>query len=230
MNRNRQYARELAKEYLSKGEPLAWFEKLYADGQSDFSLIPWADFRPNPNLVDFVSAHRSKLGSGSCLVIGCGLGDDAEYLSSLGFDVDSFDISPTAIRICQQRFPDSKVRYFVDDITDFRTGTHYDFVFESYTMQVLPGDLRAHALKLLPALLNENGLLLFICRAREKDEAIDHIPWPLTIDELDPLKNSLTCISFEDYCDANENSEVRRFRILYQKQSSRQNQIKEKRQ
>ena len=43
------------------------------------------------------------------LKIGCGLGDDAEYLTETGMEVTAFDISETAIRWCHERFPDSRV-------------------------------------------------------------------------------------------------------------------------
>ena len=44
------------------------------------------------------------------MVVGCGLGADAEYIASLGFDTTGFDttgfdISGTAIRLARQGFP-----------------------------------------------------------------------------------------------------------------------------
>jgi SAM-dependent methyltransferase len=47
------------------------------------------------------------------LVVGCGLGADAEYLAGLGFATTGFDISEAAIRIAQQRHPGSPVHYLV---------------------------------------------------------------------------------------------------------------------
>jgi SAM-dependent methyltransferase len=215
MIRNREYARQLAKKYISKGEPLSWFEKLYESGKSDLSLIPWADLKPNPNLIEFINKNNSIIRYGSCLVVGCGLGDDAEYLSTIGFKVDSFDISSTSIEICKGRFPKSNVKYFVDDITCLKTKELYDFVFEAYTLQVLPVDLREKAIRLLPSLINNNGQLLLISRARDKNENKGNMPWPLTIEELEILMSNLNCISFEDYWDTNEDPKVRRFRALY---------------
>jgi 2-polyprenyl-3-methyl-5-hydroxy-6-metoxy-1,4-benzoquinol methylase len=53
--------------------------------------------------------------------VGCGLGADAEYLASLGFDTVGFDISETAIRLARERFPGSAVRYVSADLLIFRS-------------------------------------------------------------------------------------------------------------
>ena len=52
----------------------------------------------------------------AALVVGCGLGDDAEFIAGLGFSVVAFDISASAIAAAQQRFPQSTVRYRVADL------------------------------------------------------------------------------------------------------------------
>ncbi len=54
--------------------------------------------------------HEATDAAQRAVVIGCGLGADAEYVASLGFDTTSFDISGTAIRLARQRFPGSAVR------------------------------------------------------------------------------------------------------------------------
>ena len=68
------------------------------------------------------------------LVVGCGLGDDAQALSELGFKVTGFDIAPTAIAWCKKRFPESQVNYIVDDLLNPQVINQqkYDFVLESY--------------------------------------------------------------------------------------------------
>ena len=42
---------------------------------------------------------------------GCGMGDDAIELERLGFVVTAFDVSHTAIKLCKERFPQSKVSF-----------------------------------------------------------------------------------------------------------------------
>ena len=59
--------------------------------------------------------YKPSASEQKALIIGCGLGDDAEALAKLGFEVTAFDISTSAIAWCQQRFPDSTVNYLVAD-------------------------------------------------------------------------------------------------------------------
>lgn len=215
MERDRKTALELAKDYISRGRPLAWFEELYKMGRDNLSVIPWADLKPNPNLTDFllkVGNVNDKIKD--CLVIGCGLGDDAEYIQSLGFRVEAFDISETAIEMCKKRFPKTMVNYFVDDITQLKSKKKYDFVFEGYTLQVLPINLRKSAIDQLPNLLNTNGRLLIICRGRDDNDDKGNMPWPLSMKEFKSLKHDLKSLSEEDYFDHHEQSPVRRFRLL----------------
>lgn len=214
---NREFARRLAIESLNEGKPLSWFEKLYASGKKDSTLIPWADFEPNSKLIEFLNKDGNEIKDGSCLVVGCGLGDDPEYLASLGFRIDAFDISATCIEMCKDRYSGTRVNYFVDDITNPKIISQYDLVVEIYTLQVLPPDVRAEAIRILPTLLKIGGHLLIICRGRNKDEYEGDMPWPLTVEELEQLKRELKCVSFEDYFDTDEEPKVRRFRALFKK-------------
>ncbi|MDP9353879.1 MAG: hypothetical protein M3R02_01090 [Chloroflexota bacterium] len=87
--RARDRARALAAESLIRNDPLGWFQPLYAGADGDRAAIPWADLAPNPHLVDWF-ARTGRRGNGErALVVGCGLGDDAEELASQGFDVDA---------------------------------------------------------------------------------------------------------------------------------------------
>ena len=97
-------------EHFKKQDPLGWFEAVYAEAKGDELAIPWANLTPNPFLMDWLNQNPMPAGK-RALVVGCGLGDDAEELSRRGFSVTAFDISPTAIAWCMRRFPLSKVRY-----------------------------------------------------------------------------------------------------------------------
>jgi SAM-dependent methyltransferase len=217
---DRSLARKLAYDYNNAGKPLDWFESLYKSGEKDISLIPWADFKPNPNLVEWMRLNKSLIISGDCLVVGCGVGDDAEYLAEIGFNVDSFDISATAINLCKARNTRSGVNYFVDDITNPANTKRYDFIFEANTLQVLPFELRKKALKNFSGLLKDDGFILIICRARNNNEDEGNMPWPLTKDELEILSADFDCLSFEDFQDKFDKPALRRFRILYKKRKS----------
>jgi SAM-dependent methyltransferase len=214
-NPHRATARELAAAHLQRGDPLGWFDALYrkADGQA--AVIPWADLRPNPHLVEWLSS--AALAPRRALIIGCGLGDDAELLASLGWSVVAFDISAAAIRWARERFPQSKVDYRVVDLFDapgnWRRG--FDLVVEAYTLQVLPSDLRAQSIQLVADWTAVGGLLLLIARGREESDPPGQMPWPLTEREVRAFENAgLRCESFEDYMDREEPA-VRRFRALF---------------
>lgn len=93
----------------------------------------------------------------------------------------------------------------------------FDFVLESYTLQVLPPELRERAMPRLPDFVHYGGHLLIITRARGEEDAPGQMPWPLTRNELDAVTNyALQELSFEDYFDR-ESPPVRRFRALYRR-------------
>ncbi|WP_104423270.1 class I SAM-dependent methyltransferase [Methylobacter tundripaludum] len=222
MNNHRATARQLAQEAIAAGHPLEWFEQLYAQALSEGVSVPWADHVPNPNLIELFQKIDGRFSFGQrALKVGCGLGDDAEWLSGLGFDVTAFDISPTAISVCESRFPNSKVMYITRDLfqaPDNWSGA-FDLVLESYTLQVLPPELRAKALKQISEFVLPGGYLMLITRLRGDSEAIGSMPWPLAQREIDTLKSQGFVERYsEDYID-DEQPAVRRFRGCYQREA-----------
>lgn len=209
-------ARKVAMKHLDAGDPLGWFEALYSLAGQDFSIIPWADLAPNPNLVSWLDRYRTTI-SGRALIVGSGLGDDAEELARRGFRTTAFDISETAIEWSRKRFPYSPVNYTVADLftpPDDWKGS-FDFVLESYTLQVLPPELRAEATGCIASFVSPGGALLAIARGREPEEPEGIMPWPLTKEELTTFQShGLKEISFEDYMDG-EDPQARRFRATY---------------
>ncbi|MCA9225979.1 MAG: class I SAM-dependent methyltransferase, partial [Planctomycetales bacterium] len=169
MSELRKKARQLANEAVADGRPLEWFEELYSQVAGDESGIPWADMCVNPNLATWLEDRRGSVTRQSALVVGCGLGDDAEELASLGWDVTAFDISPTCIDWCRQRFPESPVNYLTADLFDSPAEWQqaFDLVFESYTLQVLPSDLRSRAVEVIANFVSPGGRLLVISRGRD---------------------------------------------------------------
>ena len=211
-------ARKIAHEHLRAGDPLGWFEDLYLRAGDDTTMIPWADLAPNPNLTDWLERNEFT-GSGRALKIGCGLGDDAEELARRGFETTAFDISASAITWCRRRFPQSSVSYVVTDLfsapTEWRAG--FEFVLESYTLQVLPPNIRSSAARSIASFVAPRCTLLVIARGREPNDPEGNMPWPLTRGELSIFNTGgLKEASFEDYMD-NEDPPVRRFRISYRR-------------
>ena len=219
----RKRIRGMAQDHLARGEPTGWFEKLYASAGGDSATIPWADLKPNPNLVAWLDREKppSPPPGQRALVVGCGLGDDAEELARRGWKVTAFDISPTAIDWCRKRFAGTKVDYVSADLLDppkVWKGA-FDFVLESYTLQAVPPEVRDRAIPRLAEFLSRGGKLLVICRGRDENEEQAEIPWPLPRSALSRLASEFGLMerSFEDFLDTTEDPPVRRFRACYQR-------------
>jgi SAM-dependent methyltransferase len=217
---DRARTRELAAEFIRKGDPLGWFEALYQEAEHGDGTIPWADMGPNPRLLEFWRKHPLPAAGKRALVIGCGLGDDSEQLAAWGFQTTGFDISPTAIAATKKRYPSTKVDYAVADLFAPPAAwlRAFDFVLEIYTVQALPANLRPGAVEKIAQFVAPGGRLLAIARGRAEDEPEGQgPPWPLTRGELDGFRRAgLEEVSFEDYAEP-EPPWVRRFRALYRR-------------
>jgi SAM-dependent methyltransferase len=215
--RNR--ARELAQAHVAKGDAVGWFEPLYAEAQGNAERVPWADLKPNPNLIDWLDRKAIRGDGRTALVVGCGLGDDAELLAARGFLVTAFDVAPSAVDWCCRRFPTTSVRYETADLLNPPAAWSgaFDFVFEAYTLQVLhTAAMRSQAISRLAAFPSTGGTLLVICRGRDATDSEGQMPWPLMRDELAALEQcGLVQIEFEDFWDQHEAPPVRRFRARY---------------
>ncbi len=213
---SRSRAKELGRQAVAAGDSSAWFEPLYQEADGDDAKVPWADNRPNPLLVDWLSRQPNSLGR--VVVVGCGLGDDAEAVRPKADAVVAFDLSPTAVVWCRRRWSDSTVNYVVADAAEppGQWLEAFDLVIESYTLQAICGQQRDAVLQALPTLLAPGGKLLVICRGRDEAEPADGPPWPLAKADLAPLEQRLELDQFEDLPDPVEPS-VRRFRILYKR-------------
>ena len=216
----RAVARKLAEQALEAGNPLEWFDRLYGLAESGQASIPWADRVVNPNLIQLYNQIKGRSFGAKALIVGCGLGDDAEWFAAKGFGVTAFDISEIAIAECRRRFPRTSVHYLTENLFEFppEWENGFDLVIESYTLQVLPHTMRRDAIRNICRMLSPGGYLLFISRAREEAEPHGIMPWPLTLQEIRQFQDhGLQEIYFEDYYDPSEDSPVRRFRGCFNK-------------
>lgn len=194
---------------LHNGEATGWFEDVYAGP----GRVPWALMQPHHDLIEWARREHLHGAGRAALVVGCGLGDDAEALARLGFDVIAFDIAPTAIQRCRERFPDSPVDYRVLDLFDLPHDWlgRFDFALESRTLQALPWDLCEPAIAAMCRLIAPGGTLLVLCHGRDPHEDRRGIPWPLSRDELAAFETyGLYERQFEDLREGR-----RRFRVTY---------------
>ena len=171
---------------MTHPHPSSWFEPLYAQAQGDAGQVPWATLKPNPRLREWLDQNRPVRGDGKALVVGCGLGDDAQLLAERGYKVMGFDISESAIQWCQERFSDSNITFTVADLFELPSPWihSFDLVFESITVQALPLEVRQDAIAQISQLVKPEGTLLVATYLRPTPEPPQGPPWPLTLEEL----------------------------------------------
>ena len=180
------------------GEPLRWFEDLYASAHRDSEQIPWARMGVNPILRD--ELEREALPLGRALMVGCGLGDDAVYLEKMGWKVVAFDLSDSCIAWCKDRFSDSSVHWEVGDVTNPPESWigNFDLVVEIHILQAIPAEIREEAANVLPTLLKPEGRLISIGReATDRTEEVMTLPWPLSRKWLMEKFSSLDVVIFQ---------------------------------
>jgi SAM-dependent methyltransferase len=178
-------ANRLSAASMSAGDPTGWFEKLYAAAEDGQAVVPWDRQAPHPLLVEWADAQPAPQASHQALVIGCGLGEDAAYLSGLGWGVTAFDISPSAIRAARRRFPTVPADFRVADLLnppDEWTG-RFDLVLDTYTTQSLPVRLRPTITRHIRRFVAVGGTLLLLAVAEDEHSATGP-PWPLTREEV----------------------------------------------
>jgi SAM-dependent methyltransferase len=175
---------------MSDADATGWFEPLYRSAAAGQGSIPWDRGGPHPLIDEWA---QDVAGAGRrALVVGSGLGADAELLAERGFEVVAFDVSPTAVASTRERHPDSDVDYCVADLLDPPAGWReaFDLVLESLTVQSMPIAFHAPATAGVAGFVAPGGSLLVVATARQDDTVEpDGPPWPLTRAEI------------ESYCD-----------------------------
>ncbi len=215
----RERTKELAAEFIEKGDATGWFEALYSEAEGNNEHIPWADLEPNKYLK--IWADKSNLqGNGRrALVVGCGLGDDARFLYDLGFQVTAFDISETAIKWARKLHADTDIDFEVADLfAPFRGWLGaFEFVLEVYTIQPLPLDMREKTIDAISNFVADSGKLVVVTRGREDDEIPTELPWALSRKDLSRFEaNGLKQIHFEEM-PGDEEEPIVRFVVEYAK-------------
>jgi SAM-dependent methyltransferase len=197
-------AGRMAADSIAAGDPTGWFERLYAAADAGQTAVPWDRGTPSRYLTGWAAARALRGAGKRAVVVGCGLGDDAEFVAGLGFQTTAFDISPTAIAIARRRFPGSGVRYQAADLLNPPATWHqaFDLVVESLTLQALPDPPRRNAISRLGDLVAPGGTLIAFARAREPGQTVQGPPWALSRAEIDALADGgLEPVGIEDLTD-----------------------------
>ena len=189
MSTPEEHARDLEGLAVAADDPTGWFEPLYAAAAAGRIEVPWDRRAPHRLLVSWAEANGLAGAGRRAIVVGCGLGDDAEFIAAHGFDTTAFDISATAVRSARERFPGSAVRYVTADLLSLPADwlESFDLVIESMTLQALPDPPRDRAIAAVGRLTLPGGTLIVIARAREPEEPVEGPPWALTRAEIDAL-------------------------------------------
>lgn len=197
--------KKMVKTYQENNDPTGWFENIYKGAKGDYKSVFWADLEPSPYLINWLNENHINKKNKTACVIGCGVGDDAEALAEFGYEVTAFDIAPSAVELCKNRYKDTKVNYVVADLFDYPKEwvDKFDVIYECNTIQVLPNGYREKAREAISSLVDINGYALVSCRSRNEGEKENEIPFPLSKSEIDEFVkiDKLKEISFLAYDD-----------------------------
>jgi len=175
---------------IESNEPLSWFEELYSGSEKERENIPWDWKEPHPFLVEWVEGISNP---GKALVVGCGLGEDASFLSREGWEVTAFDISESAVSWAKQLHEGLEINWAVADLLNLPESWNgkFDLVLEVHILQAIPLDIREQAAPLLAPLVSNGGKLVCIGRLEDGEQSQEGPPWPLTIDFIEKIGSGL---------------------------------------
>ncbi len=176
-------ADRLGQAAAADGEPTRWFEELWSAAARDELDTPWSRTEPYPPVAELI-AEQGPGGGRRAVVVGAGLGADAEALAAGGWATTAFDVSASAVDLARGRHPGSEVTYRVADLLDLPAELRhaFDLVLEVFTVQALPPTIRREAVAGVRELLAPGGTLLAVQVVREDGESPDDGP-PWLLDE-----------------------------------------------
>ena len=208
----------IAQSHLDRGDALGWFDEVYKAHGDDPNEIPWARGGPNDLLISWLDSNPDV--DRAC-VVGCGLGDDAAELARRKASVTAFDLSPTAIALATKRFPELAITWQAANLLALPEAWRrsFDFIFEAYTLQSLPADIRQQAFEALANLVAPGGELVLVARLREASDPLpDAPPWPLTRGELMANPPGGLLVEREEEYPPSDQHPARRIRVTYRRE------------
>jgi len=168
-----------------------FFDGLYVAAGGGGEPLPWDRGGAPQQLLAEWAADRGLRGPGGtgkrAVVVGCGLGGDAEFLARLGFAVVGFDFSAPAIEAARALNPTSTVDYEVADLLALPEGwlAGFDLVVESLTAQSLPRSIRPRVIAAVRSLAAPGGTVLVISSQQGVRTETEIGPWPLSRADVD---------------------------------------------
>jgi methyltransferase (TIGR00027 family) len=134
------------------------FEWAYWNGEP-----PWDIGRAQPALARL--AERGAI-AGSVIDLGCGTGENALYLASLGLDVTGVDAAPTAIARAREKAAERGIRatFLVADVLELAAlGRIFDVAFDSGLFHVFSDADRTRFERSLRAVVRPGGRYFMLC-------------------------------------------------------------------
>lgn len=180
--------RGLVDEHLEAGRPTGWFEPLYAATGGDAAQVPWGGADAHPYVTGWLEAPSVEVAGRRAVVVGCGLGGDADAVHAAGYDTTAFDVAPSAVDWARRRLP-AEVDVRTADLLDLDEDLvgAFDLVVEVRTVQSLPGVVRDAAMTAVASLAAPGGAVLVVTLLATSAEAAkrwDGPPWAQAPSEL----------------------------------------------
>jgi SAM-dependent methyltransferase len=154
---------------------LPW-DASYHDGPA-----PWDIGQPQPAIVRLASTDRF---SGAVLDAGCGTGENALHVASLGLSVLGVDVAETALAIAREKARARGIRVefaAVDAFQVERLRRKFDTVLDCGLFHTFDGDERLRYAATLGSVTEHNGTLYVLCFS---DIGPDIGPHPISREEL----------------------------------------------
>lgn len=126
--------------------PYDSWEQVYR--QSNLHELPWDTLEAHPLLVEMLKDHQAK-PSARALDLGCGTGASSRLLAKVGYEVEAWDISETAISRAMALSKDcgTAIRFVAGNAikSALNSTNKYSLVLDFFFLHhVQPNDIEAH--------------------------------------------------------------------------------------
>jgi SAM-dependent methyltransferase len=151
------------------------------DASYHAGAAPWDIGRPQPALVRLAADGAF---AGAVLDAGCGTGENALHLASLGLSVLGVDVAETALAIAREKADHRglAVEFAAGDAFQLeRLGRTFETVWDCGLFHTFDGDERPRYVTSLASVTQHDGTLYVLCFS---DDGLDTGPHPVTEQEL----------------------------------------------
>ena len=162
---------------------LPW-DASYQDGPA-----PWDVDRPQPAIVRLAAQG---VFAGTVLDAGCGTGENALHVASLGFSVLGVDVAETALTMARAKAHDRGIEAefaAADALHLERLGRRFETVLDCGLFHAFNSDERPAYVTSLASVTEHDGSLYVLCFS---DEGLDTGPHPVTQEDLTTAFNPST--------------------------------------